>query len=57
MFDREDYITEAEKQLIYKTVYKNINFNSKILQKRAETSNEIFKNSKRKVKKAEKELN
>ena len=41
--DREDYIAEAEKQLSDKSVYKDANFKSKILQDLAKTSNDIYK--------------
>ena len=56
VWDREDYISEAEKQLSDKNVYRDVNFKSKILQDLAETSNNIFKNLKRKGKITEKEL-
>ena len=50
VWDHDNYIAEAEKQLSDKSVYRDVNFNSKILQNLAETSNSIFKNSKRKGK-------
>ena len=56
VWDREDYIAEAEKQLSDKNVYRDVNFKRKILQDFAETSNDIFKNLKRKEKITEKEL-
>ena len=56
VWDREDYIAEARKQLSDKSVYRDVNFKSKILQDIAETSNGIFKNLKRKGKITEKEL-
>ena len=43
VWDRNDYIAEAEKQLNNKSVYKNVTFKEKILQDLAETSNNIFK--------------
>ena len=56
VWDCDDYIAEAEKQLSDKNVYSDVNFNSEILQNLAETSNDIFKNLKRKGKITEKEL-
>ena len=56
MWYREDYTAEAEKLLRDKSVYRYVNFKSKILQHLAETSNDIFKNLKRKGKITEKEL-
>ena len=56
VWDCDDYIAEAEKQLSDKNVYSDVNFNSEILQNLAETSNDIFKNLKRKDKITEKEL-
>ena len=56
VWDCEDYIAEAENQLSDKTVYRNVNFKSKILQDLAETSNDIFKNLEKKRKIKEKEL-
>ena len=44
VWDREDYIAVAEKQLSDKNVYRDVNFKSKILKDLAETSNNIFKN-------------
>ena len=56
VWDREDYIAEAEKQLSDKNVYRNVNSKSKILQDLDETINNIFKNLKRKGKMTKKEL-
>ena len=42
VWDRSDYIAEAEKQLNNKRVYKKVTFKEKILQDLPETSN-IFK--------------
>ena len=56
VWDCDDYIAEAEKQFSDKNVYSDVNFNSEILQNLAETSNDIFKNLKRKCKITEKEL-
>ena len=53
---REDYIAEAEKQLSDKSLHRDVNFKSKILQDLAETSNDIFRDLKRKGKITEKEL-
>ena len=55
-WDPEDYIAEAEKQLSDKNVYRDVNFNSEILQNLAEPHSDIFKNWKRKGKITEKEL-
>ena len=48
MWDRENYIAEAEKELSDKNVYRDVDFKRKILQNLAETSNDIFKNLERK---------
>ena len=56
VWDLEDYIAEAEKQLSDKNVYRDVNFKSKILQDLAETSNNIFKILKRKRKITKKKL-
>ena len=50
VWDREHYILEAEKHLSDKHVYRDVDLKSKILQELAETSNNIFKNLKRKGK-------
>ena len=46
VWDRNDYLMEAEKQLSDKKVYKEVNFNEKLTQDLTETSNKIFKNLK-----------
>ena len=56
VWDRNDYIAEAEKQLNNKSVYKNVTFKEKILQDLAETSNNIFKSLRGKGKITEKQL-
>ena len=56
VWDREDYVAEAEKQLGDKNVYKDIDFKEKMLQELAETSNSFFKNLKKKGSITEKEL-
>ena len=56
VWDREDYIAEAEKQLGDKNVYKFIDFTEKILHELAETSNSFFNNLKKKGCITEKEL-
>ena len=56
VWEREDYIAEAEKQLSDKNAYRNVNSKSKILQDLDETINNIFKNLKRKGKITKKEL-
>ena len=48
VWDRLDYLSEAEKQLGDKSIYKNVSFNDKILRDLAETSNELFLNLKTK---------
>ena len=56
MWDREDYIAEAERQLGDVTVYKDVDFKEKILQGLAEISNKLFRNLKNKGGITEKEL-
>ena len=56
MWDREDYIAEAERQLRDVTVNKDVNFKEKMLQDLAETSNKLFRNLKNKGGIAEKQL-
>ena len=56
MWDPENSIPEAEKQLNEKSVYMYVIVKTKILQGFAETSNDIIKIWKVKGKKAEKEL-
>ena len=41
--DRDDYLSEAEKQLCNKAIYKDASFNEKILSDLVISSNEIFK--------------
>ena len=41
---RNEYFMEAEKQLSSKNVYKDVNFNEKLIQDLTETSNKIFRN-------------
>ena len=55
VWDREDYIGEAETQLGDVTVYKDVDFKEKMLQDRAETS-KLFRNLKNKRGITEKEL-
>ena len=43
MWDRWDYIREAEKQLADSNVYKKINYNKKILLQLVDSSNKYFK--------------
>ena len=43
MWDRWDYIKEAEEQLGDSTVYKEINYNKKILSQLIDSSNKYFK--------------
>ena len=56
VWDHNNYIAEAEKQLNNKSVYKNVIFKEKILQDLAETSNNIFKSLRGKGKITEKQL-
>ena len=56
VWDREDYIADAERQLGDKNVYKDIDFKEKILQELTETSNSLFRKLKKKVCVTEKEL-
>ena len=42
VWDRYDYIAQAEKQLKDQNVYKDVEFTEKILQDLAETSNKMF---------------
>ena len=46
VWDRYDYIAEAEKQLKDQNVYKDVDFTEKILQDLAETSNKMFRSLK-----------
>ena len=48
VWDRDDYIAEAEKQLSDENIYKDINFKNKILQELADNSNKLFKSLKTK---------
>ena len=57
VWDREDYIAEASKQLNDESVYKSVKFKDKILQDLAEKSNGVFKGLKQKGKITEKQLN
>ena len=56
MWDRNDYIVEAEKQLNNKSVYKSVIFKEKFLQDLAETNNNIFKSLRGKDKITERQL-
>ena len=50
MWDCYDYIAEAKKQLKDQNVYKDVDFDNKILQDLAETSSKIFRSLKTKGK-------
>ena len=50
VWDRNDYIKEAEKQLNDTNAYKDIFLNSKLLQEVVVTSNRLFQNLKAKGK-------
>ena len=56
VWDCEDYIAEASKQLHNESVYKSVKFKDKVLQNLAEKSNGIFKGLKPKGKITEKQL-
>ena len=56
MWDRLDYLSEAEKQLEDKNIYKNVPFSDKILGDLVQTSNKMFLNLKRKGSISEKEM-
>ena len=56
VWDREDYIAEAGKQLNNESIYKTVKFQDKILQDLVEKSNGIFKGLKQKGKITEKQL-
>ena len=56
VWDRNDYIAEAEKQLSDENIYKDINFKDEILQELADNSNKLFRNLKTKGSITEKEL-
>ena len=54
--DRDDYLSEAEKQLCNKAIYKDASFNEKILSDLVISSNEIFKRLQKKGAASEKEI-
>ena len=56
VWDREDYIAQASKQLNDESVYKSVKFKDKIPQYLVEKSNGIFKGLKQKGKITEKQL-
>ena len=56
VWDHEDYITEAERQLGDLTVCKDVNFKEQMLQDLAETNNKLFRNLKSKGGITEKQL-
>ena len=56
VWDRNDYVMEAEKQLSDANVYKDVSFNEKMLQDLVGTSNKLFQNLKSKGKISDKEL-
>ena len=41
VWDRNDYIAEAEKKLSDENIYKDVNFRDKILQELADNSNKM----------------
>ena len=56
VWDRKDYINEAEKQLNNTNVYKDVYFTNKLLQELVGTSNKLFQNLKTKGKISDKHL-
>ena len=46
VWDRSDYIAEAEKQLSDQNVYRDVDFKDKILPDLADSSNKLFQNLK-----------
>ena len=48
VWGRDDYLSEAEKQLCDKAIYKGVSFNEKILSNLVASGNKIFKNLGRK---------
>ena len=46
VWDRYDFIAEAQKQLNDEKIYKHINFKDSILQELADNSNKVFKSLK-----------
>ena len=56
VWDRNDYIKEAEKQLNDTNVYTDVCFNEKLLQELVGTSNKLFQNLKAKGKISDKQL-
>ena len=47
IWDRDDYLAEAERQLKDENVYRNVNFNEKLIEDLTEYSNKIFKDLRR----------
>ena len=56
VWDRYDYLLEAEKQLGDNSIYKDVSFNEKLLSDLVENSNKLFQVLKRKGSITEKEL-
>ena len=56
VWDRNDYILDAEKQFSDANVYKDVSFNWNILQELVGTSNQLFQNLKSKEKISDKQL-
>lgn len=46
IWDQDNYLMKAEKQLSDKNVFKEVNFNDKLIQNLTGTSNKIFRNLK-----------
>ena len=56
VWDRLDYLSEVERQLGSKNIYKDVSFNDKILRDLVETNNGMFLNLKKKGSVSEKEM-
>ena len=56
VWDRDDYLSEAEKKLCDKAIYKDVSCNEKILSDLVASSNKIFNSSERKGAISEKEM-
>ena len=56
VWDRDDYLSEAEKQLYDKAIYKDVSFNEKILSDLVGSNNKIFRSLERKGDISKKEI-
>ena len=57
VWDRDDYLLEAERQLKDEKIYRSITFNEKLIVDLTECSNKTFKNLRREGHLSEKQLN